>query len=216
VDVNASTIPKVRNAPGYPAQIPNPRLPDLYEIRSTLDMGMGVFAKRDIVRGEIIFSERPLLVIPDNIKQLRQGDALGHSHQITLSEYESLLEAAVASLPPENQAGYRPLQNNYTSDKCGPLLGIVRTNNYALTTYTMVPTCQQITLLLVKSHLGLTIGVSLVPFLQFSAMTRLRPSQLHTKCEVLLQARLFLYTVLRPARHQSRRSTVLLLLSSQR
>jgi hypothetical protein len=62
--VNASTKPKVLNATGYPARIPSTR-PDLYEFRSTSDMGEGLFAKHDIKRGEIIFAERPLLVIPE-------------------------------------------------------------------------------------------------------------------------------------------------------
>ena len=55
-----ATKPKVLNAPGYPARIPEHR-PDLYEVKSTPDMGEGVFAKRDIKQGEIIFAERPLL-----------------------------------------------------------------------------------------------------------------------------------------------------------
>lgn len=120
--VKGSTKPKVLNASGYPAQIPEPRLPDLCEVRSTPDMGMGVFAKHDIERGEIILAERPLLVIPENIVGA------------TPSEFESLLEAAVGRLSPESQADFKELQNSFSSDQCAgrPLLGIVKTNNYTI------------------------------------------------------------------------------------
>jgi hypothetical protein len=49
---------------------------------------------------------------------------------VTHPEFESLLEAAIARVPPESQAGYRALQNAHTSDKC-PLVGIVKIDYYA-------------------------------------------------------------------------------------
>jgi len=104
---------------GYSARVPKPR-EDLYEVRSTPDMGEGLFAKRDIIRGEIIFAERPLLVLPE----LPRGSS-GQGP-------DSLIEAAIAHLPPESQAAFRALSNDYTPDQCGPLLGIARTNNYDL------------------------------------------------------------------------------------
>jgi len=57
-------------------------------------MGEGVFAKRDITRGEFVFAERPLLVFPD-----RPGSG----------RFDDLLEAAIARLSPEKQADFRAL-----------------------------------------------------------------------------------------------------------
>jgi hypothetical protein len=130
--VNGSTKPKVLNAAGYPARIPKPR-PDLYEVRSTPDMGEGVFAKRDIMRGEIVFAERPLLVTPD--KPFPQAATLLELEEVLQkkqSRFETLLEAAISRLPPESQADFKALGNVYPDDQCGPLLGIVKTNNYDL------------------------------------------------------------------------------------
>jgi len=41
-----STLEKIVNTPGYPSPLPKTRLPDLFTIKS--NMGLGVFAKRDI------------------------------------------------------------------------------------------------------------------------------------------------------------------------
>ena len=131
--VNPLTKPRVLNASGYPARIPKSR-EDLYEIKSTPDMGEGVFAKRDIMRGEIIFSERPLLVFPE-LQPSSQGSTLLEfykAQQKKQSGFESLVEAAIAHLPPESQADFRALHNAHPPDQCGPLVGIVRTNNYDL------------------------------------------------------------------------------------
>jgi hypothetical protein len=49
----------------------------------------------------------------------------------------------------------------------------------------------------------------------FSGTTRLIPSQLHAQCDALLQAQLFLNAVCRVTRHQSRRTTLLLVLRTR-
>ena len=133
--VNASTKPKVLNATGFPGRIPKPR-PDLYEIKSTPDMGEGLFAKHDIKRGEIIFAERPLLVLPE-LKSRASLEATIFNLTIGRQEkkepgFEGLIEAAISRLPPASQADFKALHNGYTSDQCGPLVGRVRTNNYDL------------------------------------------------------------------------------------
>ena len=93
-------------------------------------MGEGLFAKRDIRRGEIIFAERPLLVAPDSLRYRKVPVSLTSLQKgLKHSGFESFLEAAVARLPPESQADFRALQNVYAADKCGPVLGTVRTNN---------------------------------------------------------------------------------------
>ena len=92
---------KVLKAPGNPARIPKPHRPDLYEVRSTSDMGFGVFAKHDIKRGDLIFSERPLLVFPTGLGLF--SDIPSHYtstqvKQVIMSENEQLLETAVGRM----------------------------------------------------------------------------------------------------------------------
>jgi len=125
----------VLNAPGYPARIPKPPRPDLYQVGSTPDMGQGVFAKCDIKRGELILAERPLLVAPRTIMLPNGTFRSNHytdevKNQITMSEFESVLETTIGRFPPEIQADFRALHNSHTGDGSGPLLGISRTNGY--------------------------------------------------------------------------------------
>lgn len=134
--VNGSTKGKVLNAPGYPARVPTPRRPDLYQVRSTPDMGVGLFAKRNIKRGDLIVAERPLLVAPHAMK-LSSSVVLDHYtehqiRQIMMREFETVLESTVARLSNEQQADFKALQNSHTGDGSGPLLGITRTNRYGI------------------------------------------------------------------------------------
>ncbi len=125
---------KVLNAPGYPARIPKPRHPDLYEIRSTPDMGLGIFAKRNIKRGELIFSERPLLVSTPAMatSEIPQNFTPKQHRQIIMADFERTLEAALGRMTNDDQASYRTLPNSHQDDGSGPLYGIMRTNGYAL------------------------------------------------------------------------------------
>lgn len=128
---------KVLNAPGYPARIPKPRRPDLYQVKSTPEMGQGLFAHQDIKRGDLILAERPLLVAPRGIKPLSTGAIPDHYtprqiQQIVMYEFESVLETAVARLPPQDQADFKALHNAHADDGSGPLLGIARSNGYAI------------------------------------------------------------------------------------
>ena len=97
-------------------------------------MGQGVFAKRDIKRGELVLAERPLLVTPRTI-MVPNGTSRDHytdeqRSQITMFEFERVLEATIGRFPPEIQADFRALHNSHTGDGSGPLLGITRTNGY--------------------------------------------------------------------------------------
>jgi len=135
--VNGSTKGKVLNAPGYPARIPKPSRPDLFEVRSTLDMGVGLFAKRNIKRGDLILAERPLLVSPRAVSSLSQGPERSNYttrqfQQVVMFEYESMLEKVIERLSRGNQAAFRALHNAHTGDGSGPLLGIIRSNGYGI------------------------------------------------------------------------------------
>ena len=131
-----STKDKVTNAPGYPARIPKPRIPDLHEVRSTPDMGQGLFARHDIKCGELVFAERPLLVSPQSLLVIPTGILPHYSflefRQIQAFLFERMLEYVFARMPSDSQADYRALHNAHTRDGTGPLFGIKRTNGYSI------------------------------------------------------------------------------------
>jgi len=131
-DSDAKT--KVFKTPGYPARIPKPRLPDLYEVRMTPDMGQGVFAKRNIKRGDLIFSERPLLIVPTWFgRDATDGQYTSNqAQQVMMFEFEKVLEIAVKRMPEKERALFLALHNSHTADGTGPLLGIIRTNAFGV------------------------------------------------------------------------------------
>lgn len=137
--VNGSTKAKVFNAPGYPARIPKPRRPDLYQILLTPNMGQGLFAKHDLKRGDLILAERPLIVAPRALLRLTgnlpEHYTLQQTMQISKTEFEYFLRAAFDRLPPESQADFKALHNAHTGDGSGPLFGIMRTNSYSTGIY---------------------------------------------------------------------------------
>jgi hypothetical protein len=94
-------------------------------------MGFGVFATCDIKSGTLIFAERPLVVAPLAIT-VTPNHSSQQKNEAALLEYDRVLEEAVSRLPPEAQADFRTLHNSFTGDGSGPLLGIVKTNNYSI------------------------------------------------------------------------------------
>jgi hypothetical protein len=142
-------------------------------------MGKGLFAKRDIKRGDLIFAERPLLVSPNKMVMILP-DAISDPQQKmreTLLQVERTLEFAIGRLPPESQADYKALQNVRT-DGSGPLYGVMMTNSYSMTNYTMVLTRIKFTVLFAKLGLALITGILLRLALN---QTRLTLSKLHPK-----------------------------------
>ena len=136
------TKAKVVKHPEYPRPIPRLFDPEpAFEIKDTPDtvMGKGMFARRDIQVGELIFAERPLLVSPRNINVLggayvpeEKKNDLRAVQAVMMHEWEKLLEAAVNRMTEENQKAFKELMNNHTDDGSGPLLGIVRTNAFSM------------------------------------------------------------------------------------
>uniref|UniRef100_A0A8H7Y1I2 SET domain-containing protein n=1 Tax=Psilocybe cubensis TaxID=181762 RepID=A0A8H7Y1I2_PSICU len=129
----------VLKAPGYPRAVPKTTGLPAYEVRLTQDMGFGIFATRDIEVGELIFAERPLLVMPVNFKLLAADVPLPdnfediHATQMAiLLQSEKVIEYAVARMTPGNQEAFKALANMHTEDGSGPLAGIVRTNGYLI------------------------------------------------------------------------------------
>jgi len=132
------TKAKVVNSPGFPQPMPKPKasngIEPAYVIKSTPDMGLGVFATRDIKMDELIFAERPLLVSPRSsvgvtVRNLEQYDVKTQM-AIVMMEWEKLLGAAVGRMEPEDRKAFMELANSHREDGSGPILGIIRTNGF--------------------------------------------------------------------------------------
>ncbi|KAN0128918.1 hypothetical protein V8E53_013291 [Lactarius tabidus] len=81
--------------------------------------GEGAFASRDIRRGDLILSEKPIFSIPTDIPEL--------------CKY-IYIEATVRNLSPTHLDHYLSLQNSHTECSCfpNPLVGIFNTNAYTV------------------------------------------------------------------------------------
>ncbi|PPQ68884.1 hypothetical protein CVT25_009007 [Psilocybe cyanescens] len=129
----------VFKAPGYPRAVSKATGLPTYEVRLTQDMGFGMFATRDIKVGELIFAERPLLVMPANFRLLaadvplpRNVEDIHATQMAILMQSEKTLEYAVDRMSPGNQKAFKALANMHTEDGSGPLMGIIRTNAYLI------------------------------------------------------------------------------------
>ena len=132
--VNAQTMKKVLNTPGYPQ--PVPKFTQRITVKSTLSMGKGVFATHDIQPG-VIFAERPLLVVSTALLNPPTMDIDLSAHkaadlvnftQTTRIRREQRLESAVGRMEPSARAKFMALVNNNT--EAGHIHGIIRTNGY--------------------------------------------------------------------------------------
>jgi len=133
--VNGCTKAKIVNAKGYPCQVPKPSRLDMFEVRSTQTMGMGVFATCDIPMGELIFAERPLFVCPRGIPTNRNHPRNWSMEKVTkvaMFEWEKTLRVAVARMNGADQKLFLGLANSHKEDGSGQLLGIIRTNGYEI------------------------------------------------------------------------------------
>ena len=125
----------ILSIPNFPLPVPTPNEIN-YRIGTTVNMGLGMFATRDIQRGDLILAERPLILtpitphpspdLPAAVLQ-EQLKALGHF------DWEEFLQPCFARLTQENQAAFRALANSHTEDGSGPLLGVIRTNGFGVT-----------------------------------------------------------------------------------
>ena len=127
---------KILNLPGFPQPVPEPAQLN-YVIKETEKMGKGVFATRHIKFGELVFAERPLLVVPANCN-ISGLDPPAHytleqQKLIVMMEWEKKLEIAVEQrMEEEERKAFKELQNSHTEDGSGPLLGVIRTNGFGV------------------------------------------------------------------------------------
>ena len=140
--VHGPTKAKIVNGPGYLKPVPKPPLPrPSYVVKSSPGKGVGVFATRDIKAGELVLSERPLLVTPKSTMGLamqlndvmnEQNYDLETRKAILAMEWEKYLTVAVDRMLPEDKEEFMKLANCHQHDDDGPISGIVRTNSFML------------------------------------------------------------------------------------
>ncbi|KAF9532840.1 hypothetical protein CPB83DRAFT_846461 [Crepidotus variabilis] len=157
-------------ATGIPSRIPKQgRI--LHDIKPTSQMGLGVFSNCHLKRGDLIFCERPLLVVPsvlpgilikrpDNVKFTPQQEARAY-----MMEFELLLSTVFKRMGEGDQAAYRSLGNchQYGEDGVGPLYGIFRTNAFNLDEFQDTAVPQSLQQHSVVCRIGSRINHSCMP-----------------------------------------------------
>lgn len=125
--------------PNYPLEIYRPsELEERpYSIVDIPGKGRGMVAAQDLEPGDLIVSERPLLLAPHGMCGLRHisfnYDATEEQQQAAkYFETERVLRVAYHRMRPDDQAAYMKLHNAHLHDGSGPLLGVMRTNAYGL------------------------------------------------------------------------------------
>ncbi|KDR74827.1 hypothetical protein GALMADRAFT_123513 [Galerina marginata CBS 339.88] len=136
--VHRETKAKLLNAPGYPRPVPKPDGPSAYVVRSTHNMGMGMFATRDIKIGEFIFAERPLFVGPraadDTLPDKFLDDRTRYSGAAMWMEHEKVLETAFDRMTTGGKSAIKSLMDNGIIAERGRLYSILNTNASGITT----------------------------------------------------------------------------------
>lgn len=136
---NSAAKKELVGYPGYPTPIP--RAADLtapcpYRIVEIPSKGLGMVAARDLRFGELIISERPLLISP----QISKIDFIKWTNTTTprqkqeaaCFESEKIYKVAFERMDPEAKETYMKLHNSHKHDGSGPLLGVSRTNSYGV------------------------------------------------------------------------------------
>ncbi|KAJ7099542.1 hypothetical protein B0H15DRAFT_771246 [Mycena belliarum] len=132
--LQVATQAKIPSTPGFPSPMARP--PDVrHRIGPTSNMGLGVFSTARLQMGDLILSDRPLIVVPlhmygsgDYPKNLTQKQ----TQQAVLADAELYLQFVLDRLDPENRKAYMALANSHLKDGSGPILGIMRTNGMGI------------------------------------------------------------------------------------
>ena len=108
--------------------LPVPRTNGIsYEILPTPNMGLGMFASRDINKGDLILAERPLAVMPKS-----PYPSIFDVQRYPSFDWEDFIKPLFDRLTPENQATFSALANSQIQNGVGPLYGVTRTNAFCI------------------------------------------------------------------------------------
>lgn len=132
--IRGFTKREILSTPGFPRPIPRPPTP-CHRIGPTASKGLGVFATRLIQRGDLIFSERAIMIEPTSFPisgKIPKTFTPEERKRAEFDQMEKVFEACFARLAPENKAAFLALHNSHLHDGNGPLRGIVRTNCFGI------------------------------------------------------------------------------------
>ncbi|KAF5376449.1 hypothetical protein D9615_008610 [Tricholomella constricta] len=127
---------EIVSTPGFPSPVPRP--PQVRHRIGPSRFGIGMFATRNIKMGDLIVSERPLLVSPIAVPPLPLNlpisfePTLLQIMQARMVEHEKRLENCLGRMLPENRAAFLALHNSHTEDGSGPIFGRIRTNGIGI------------------------------------------------------------------------------------
>ncbi|KAJ7886661.1 hypothetical protein B0H13DRAFT_2044029 [Mycena leptocephala] len=113
--------------PSFPLPMEN-AAESTYEIRATPNMGLGMFAKRDLKAGDLVISERPALVFPNHFRASNPN----LSKNADSEELEAAFGVALEHMRVEDRVAYRELVMGPRNSHAGDLKRIATTNNYQL------------------------------------------------------------------------------------
>ncbi|KAJ7030055.1 hypothetical protein C8F04DRAFT_741538 [Mycena alexandri] len=120
------------NMPNYPQPLIRPKITS-FRIVDVAGKGKGLFSTRALKMGDLILTERPLLVCARGVALPRPLNFSDEQYfQYALDHLERNYEIAVNRMRPEAKEAFMALANCHTEDGSGPLVGIVRTNGLSL------------------------------------------------------------------------------------
>ncbi|KAF7297875.1 Aldehyde dehydrogenase [Mycena chlorophos] len=123
----------LRNTPGFPQPLPAPPTSPAFRIQEIPGKGLGVVAARPLKQGDLLLTERPLLMMPLAIPVTRPrtftpAQAMQHSP----NESERYAEIVVGRMEKGRREAFYRLHNSHTEDGSGPIDGRIRTNGIGL------------------------------------------------------------------------------------
>ncbi|KAJ6593425.1 hypothetical protein B0H19DRAFT_917505 [Mycena capillaripes] len=120
------------NIPGFPQPLIHPTTP-AFRMTTIPGKGLGLVSTRDLRMGDLILTERPLLISARGMELVFPPNFTHEQRlQYTLNELERYLQIALGRMRPDAKAAYMALQNSHTEDGSGPAVGIMRTNGLCI------------------------------------------------------------------------------------
>ncbi|PPQ64212.1 hypothetical protein CVT24_008630 [Panaeolus cyanescens] len=129
------TKEKLFSVPNFPEKVPTPLQTNGVAIQPAGHMGLGLFATKTFERGDLIFAERPILVVPEQISLLC-GEKLARmdpsrDRALMLKDVENVLRHGVDVLMDDDEKKeLLSMNNSHLKDGSGPITGIIWTNGF--------------------------------------------------------------------------------------
>ncbi|KAJ7287127.1 hypothetical protein C8J57DRAFT_1167086 [Mycena rebaudengoi] len=116
------------NLPGFPKPPTNPATAT-YRVGLSPGKGLGLFSTRKLKMGQIVLSERPLLIAMRAMRDGRLHPDMDSELLFRFCEHlERNLEICVARMAPAAREAWYALENSYTEEQLGPNVGRMQTN----------------------------------------------------------------------------------------